>query len=70
MAEGLSLAETLAVSALTGITGFLAGADDVPAGTAAARPPVQAEMTIFGISQKVVIVGLVVILGALLLLRK
>lgn len=62
-------AGTLALGALIGITQALGGAAPVPAGTAAARPPVQPEITILGLPSKMVVIGLVIVLGVLLFIR-
>lgn len=70
MAEQPTLLQSLAIGALGGITSALSGVTQVPAGTTAARPPITSEQTIFGISQKLVIFGLVALIGALFLLRK
>lgn len=68
--EAPSTIQILAAAALGGITQALGGVTQVAAGTAAARPPVQPDVSILGIPQKTLLIGLAVLIGVLLFMRK
>jgi hypothetical protein len=70
MAGERTAGQEILAGLLGGITSALGGVTEVPAGTAAARPPVTSGLTIAGIPQKTVILGLVIFIGVLMFMRK